>query len=256
MAILTILSDWRSPNYYFAYVAGKLHSALAQPTLIELSPPLDAHKLSQAAFILKNALPAFPENTIHGVFVGMPTDRHHICIGKINNQYVVTWNTGLLSLLCEPNELEYCLVEIENQDNAQSWLNPITEVMIQLANDKPFDFTHSPLENTLHTLQPVLQANYILGNVIHIDTYGNVISNITKALFLKTQNKRRFEIYVQSKANMVNRISANYEPEYMGELIALFNDINHLELAISHERISDLLNLDTSSEIKVVFFED
>ena len=55
---------------------------------------------------------------------------------------------------------------------------------------------------------------------------------------------------------VITRISANYEPEYMGELIALFNDINHLELAISHERISDLLNLDTSSEIKVVFFED
>lgn len=105
----------------------------------------------------------------------------------------------------------------------------------------------------LRNVQPILQRNQILGNIIHIDPYGNAITNITKEWFDTVCKGRQFELYVQSNFNKITRIHTNYEPHRMGELLALFNAQGHLEIAISHGNVAELLNLNTNSEVRVRF---
>ena len=92
-------------------------------------------------------------------------------------------------------------------------------------------------------VRPVIHESgrQLIGSVIYIDNFGNVVTNIKKSLFLEVQKTRPFIIYAQSvKFNAVynsyteainfNIPKQNREED--GKKIALWNAAGHLELAI------------------------
>jgi XTP/dITP diphosphohydrolase len=91
--------------------------------------------------------------------------------------------------------------------------------------------------------------------VIHIDSYQNAITNISQELFKRVGNGNAFEIYVQSKYNMINRINKQYNETDPGDLLAIFNSSGLMEIAIRNGNAAGLLNLDTNSTIRVEFKE-
>ncbi len=256
MPVITLLSDWNTPNHYFAFVAGHIYSALPEINFVELSPPVKAHHISQAALILKNALNYFEAGSIHTVFVGMPDNNQKLVIGKYKEQYIISWDTGLLSLIDDIDKFEICVGLFPSKEGDKKWLTPITETAIRISNGATlcFEAFCEDLDIlVLKQIHPMIQANAIFGNIISIDPYGNAVSNISKSMFEQYSVGKEFEIIVQSKSNSIDHISDGYNSDEMGDLIAVFNDDDLLEIAISHDNVSELLQLDTNSEIKVQF---
>ena len=68
---------------------------------------------------------------------------------------------------------------------------------------------------------------------IYIDSYGNVITNITKSLFQQVRKGRSFTILFRSSAYAITKISRKYSQVPEGEKIALFGSSEHLEIAIN-----------------------
>jgi hypothetical protein len=98
-------------------------------------------------------------------------------------------------------------------------------------------------------LQPIIAAdkNSIKGSVIYIDHFGNVVTNITKTLFLQIAKGRPYEIPIrqgntQKRAIPIKNIWAKYSDisnagnysikNYEGDKLAIFNEAGHLEIAI------------------------
>ena len=92
-------------------------------------------------------------------------------------------------------------------------------------------------------LRPVVnkEENQIIGSVIYIDNYGNVISNITEKLFKEVSKTRDFTINARSVKfskiykNYSDAIDFNLEKkdrEEDGKKIALFNNLGYLQLSI------------------------
>jgi len=254
MPLITLLTDWESSNTYLPQVMGSIYSGLPAATVVSISPPVKAHQVTRAGYILKHSLSTFPEGTIHAIFVGMPPDFSKVLIATIGSQLVITWDTGLISLLSD-DMISVHTYEYSTQSNENNWLTPMANAIIKAGKEEPIEhWTHPTADYIqLHNVQPTLQRNQILGNVIHIDPYGNAITNITKDWFDTVSKGRKFELYVQSNFNKIARINTDYEPHRMGELLALFNAQGHMEIAISHGNVAELLNLNTSSEVRVRF---
>ena len=82
--------------------------------------------------------------------------------------------------------------------------------------------------------------NSIKGNVIYIDHFGNVVTNISKKQFLDVAKGRPYEIVMKTKN--IKTILPNYSSiatnekyaikNYEGEKLALFNEAGFLEIAI------------------------
>lgn len=83
----------------------------------------------------------------------------------------------------------------------------------------------------------------------------NAISNISKDLFERVSQGRKFEIFVQSQHNRVDRIAKTYNEVDAGELVALFNSAGLLEIAINNGHATELLNLTNNSSIRIKFYE-
>jgi len=184
----------------------------------------------------------------------MPTDFSKVLIASIDNQLIITWDTGLISLLAD-EKITVQVFEDTTQPIENSWLSPIATAIIKAGKKESLEHWTNPTTEFIQLRQilPILQRNQILGNVIHIDPYGNAITNITKDWFDSVSKDRKFELYVQSNFNKIARINTDYEPHRIGELLALFNAQGHLEIAISHGNVAELLNLDTNSEVRVRF---
>ena len=85
------------------------------------------------------------------------------------------------------------------------------------------------------------QSNQIIGDVIYIDNYGNVICNITKTLFDDVGKGRNFKITARTAnfskvhthySNAINFETPPEKREEDGKKLALWNSSSYLELSI------------------------
>src|SRR6185436_15749833 len=110
MSIVTLTTDLGYRDPYLAIVKATLISQNPGQQIIDLSCEINNNTISDAAFILKNALPYFPENTIHLVAIKFIVDRSspdknsnidnsRYLLTRYKGQYIVCPDNGLLTLL-------------------------------------------------------------------------------------------------------------------------------------------------------------
>ena len=104
-------------------------------------------------------------------------------------------------------------------------------------------------------LKPTLGESSITGSVIYLDTYQNAITNISKEFFERIVGGKDFQIFVQSKHYMLDSINTRYNETPDGELLAIFNSLGLLEVAIRNGNAAGLLRLSTDSTIRIDFKE-
>jgi S-adenosylmethionine hydrolase len=132
------------------------------------------------------------------------------------------------------------------------------ELACQLVRGTPITELGTPTTqyNKQVPLRPTLEDHTITGSVIYIDSYSNAITNISRELFDRIGNGRRFQIFVQSKHYTLHKINQRYNESPPGELLAIFNSAGLLEIAIRNGNAAGLLHLNTNSSIRVEFKAD
>ena len=96
-------------------------------------------------------------------------------------------------------------------------------------------------------LQPLLDNNWIEGQIIFIDNFENVIVNITREQFEEQRKGRSFRI-VFKRDEVIDRISESYADVNEGDKLALFNSAGYLEIAINKGNAAGLFGLKGFSE--------
>ena len=96
-------------------------------------------------------------------------------------------------------------------------------------------------------LRPTLENNSIEGQIIFIDSFENVIVNITHEQFEEQRKGRSFRI-VFKRDEVIDRISECYADVAEGEKLALFNSAGYLEIAINKGNAAGLFGLKGFSE--------
>jgi S-adenosylmethionine hydrolase len=100
-------------------------------------------------------------------------------------------------------------------------------------------------------LRATIDKDVIIGSILFIDSYGNVISNITREVFYRVFEKKDYKILIQSNRNYTSKISSRYSDVPVGELLAKFNQLELLELSINGANISELLGISVGSVVRV-----
>ena len=100
-------------------------------------------------------------------------------------------------------------------------------------------------------LRPVLDNGIIKGHVMYIDSYENIITNITESLFKEARQNRKFNIVVRSYE--IKKISRSYTDVAPGEILALFDSNGYLEIAMNQGNAAGLLGLDYKDMVRIEF---
>ena len=257
MAIITLTTDLGSKDFYQAALKGSILNILPTANIVDITHEVPSFNISYAAFVLKNAYPYFPKNTVHLIGIDSVFSEHTKYIAlRYKNHYFVGADNGIFSLLFEDEPDE--LVEINIMQDFKYLHFPLVDIFVKaaihLAKGGKLSEIGVPTGEIEHRmlLHPVIERDIIRGSVIYIDTFCNVITNITKDLFTKIQRNRDFTLYFR-KSETITQLSWHYNEVPEGEKLCLFGISNHLEIAINKGKASGLLGLHLSDIVRVEF---
>jgi len=249
MAIITLTTDFGEKDYFAGAVKGAIYSELSDVRIVDVSHSVSPFHISEAAYIIKNAYKSFPKGSIHiiGIDSELTPENKHLAV-KLDEHYFICANNGILSLLASEIRPEK-IVEINIHDKIQTNF-PVLDVFVKVAchisRGGTLEVIGKSVSEIRHLKQfePIINSekNQILGHVIYIDNYGNVITNISRKLFETVGKGRTFKISArtvnfstiyETYSHAINfEVEKEKRKEEDGKKLAVFNSAGYIELAI------------------------
>jgi S-adenosyl-L-methionine hydrolase (adenosine-forming) len=260
--LITLTTDLGTRDWYAGVLKGAIMRAAPSACLIDISHEVRPYDIVQAALVLRNACPEFPEDTLHLVAVNCVygADARFVAVRHGGHLFFAPDN-GLLTLLPDTDAwTEVRLLPHDTQGGGSQGghfnvKNIYAAGVAHLANGGSWDTLGTPLEQPLQrriSLQPVITANHIRGTVVYIDRFDNVVLNITKTTFEQAQRGRAFSLYFK-RNDPLTTLHVNYSDVALGEPLCLFNSAGLLEIAINFGRAATLLGLKEEDVVEVIF---
>ncbi len=257
MGIITLTTDLGYKDFYQAALKGSLVRLHPDVRIIDISHEIPSFDIRHAAFVIKNAYPHFPENTVHLVGIDSVFNKNTRYIAlRYKNHYFVGADNGIFSLIMEGKPQE--IVEINLIQDLKYLHFPLTDIFAKaachLAKGGKLTEIGDPIDSTVErtVIQPVIEKDSLRGSVVFVDSFGNVVSNISKELFNKTQKSRDFVLSFR-RNETIKQMSWHYNEVPEGEKLCLFGISNYLEIAINKGNASQLLGLNQGDIIRVDF---
>ena len=278
MSIVTLTTDFGMKAHFVGAVKGALLTEIPEVKIIDISHNISPFSVIEAAYVIQNAFSAFPKGSIHiiGVDSELTPENTHIAM-LLNGHYFICANNGILSMVCAETQADQ-IVEINIHDKILCAF-PVLDVFVKVAAHIARGGTLEVIGKTLQDIKPIknispflsAENHQLMGHVIYIDRYDNVITNIRKPFFESIQKNRRFEIMARNYkfTKVHNRYSGlvNFDIPIekrndVGRGMAVFNSSNYLEIAMYKSNkasvggAATLMGLDMMDSIIVQFFDD
>ncbi len=268
MAIITITSDCGTEDHYPAAVKGKILSQLPDAVIVDVTYQIPPFNIGRAAYILRNVFPYYPENTIHIIGVNAIASMQcpHVVV-HAHGQYFIGADNGIFSLLFD--ELPTEVYEIDLHQDSDYFTFPVrdlfSKVACEIAKNTPLEQIGSKthIANRIERLKPVHKlerdengipvAAEIRANIVYIDHYGNVITNLHQNLF--EEYGRQFQSYsIKFRGkDQIAKLSRAYQDVSKGNPLAIFDSNGYLQLATNYGNFSKLEGMDTRDTVLIKF---
>lgn len=262
MGLLTLTTDWGLRDHYVAAFKGELICLYPEVRCIDITHDIEHFNILQASFILRSAFPRFPAGTVH--FIGLTgsdpnkeTRQADVLIVNSQEHIFVGQDSGIFSLLLGESPLEIIRLSVDPENTQADYSKKIMETLVALVNGT------SPLvlgekQTTIHQsylAQPTVDSDSIRGTILYIDSFGNVIVNVSLTKFEQERKSRSFTIFLRKSVYDIKKISRHYHEAEIGEIVALFNREGFLEIAINHDSAAHLLGLKIMDPIRIEFYD-
>ncbi len=260
MAIITLTTDWKFDDFYTGAVKGMIYSNCTDAKIVDINLQINPFNIVQGTLILQQSFQYFPKGTIHIFDVNsVVSNETGYAVIKYLDHYFIGANNGSLGLIITGEPQAAFKIEMFRNDDCLTFpaLHIFAPAAAFLANGNKIE----DIGIVIHDIErqtpfrPVINDDTIVGSVICIDSYNNLITNISKDLFNQVGSGRSFEIIIKSNHYKIKKINDTYNETSVGELLAVFNSASLLEIAINMGNIAELLNIGINSNIRVRFNE-
>ena len=257
MPVVTLTTDFGNESYYVAALKGSLLRLIPGVSLVDLSNNIPPFAIAQAAFLLRNAWPSFPQGTIHliGIDIDVNLYGQYLLVEK-DGQFFIGADNGIFALLFD--ELPERVFRInrfyDHRSDSFAGHHVFAQAAAALVHSGNPEAIGVPaaIKNQKEHFKPTVDAGSIRGHVVYVDSYGNVITNISEPMFEEVGRGRRFRIRFR-RTEELDRLSSNYSDVPPGERLCIFGASGFLEIAMNRGEAAQLLGLKPGSVILIEF---
>ena len=251
MAIISLLSDFGHKDPYVAEMKAIILSINPTVRIVDITHEIEKFNIRMGAYVLASATPYFPKNTVHEAVVdpSVGTKRRPVIVETSRSLYVGPDN-GLLMLAAhkehitnvyEINNPEYMMPNVSKTFHGRDIFAPAAAHLTE--GNKPSTFG-SVIHDYIvpHFVKPRQRHGELLGEVLHVDDFGNAISNISAEDLKKMDIHKQDALQVRlGRKIMTLRFCSAYGDVPVGTPLALIGGSNFLEVAINQESASKSL---------------
>ncbi len=241
--VLTLATDFGLQDSYVGTMKGVILRILPDARMVDLTHQITAQDVVEASLVLENAYRFFPAGTVHVVVVdpGVGTPRRAILIATPEAYFVGPDNGTFTRVLGSESERrifeisaeQFLLPAISDTFHGRDIFAPAAAYLASGVAPEEFGPEISdPI--VLPLPEPRVWSHRIVGQVIYVDSFGNVITNVSHELWDREVRDRTFLISINGKR--IDRVVRTYLDQEMGATLALFGSSELLEIAVAGGR--------------------
>ncbi len=257
-SLITLLTDFGSRDAYVASMKGVILGLNPEAVLIDLTHDLPPQDIRAGAFVLAAVAPYFPEGTIHLAVVdpGVGTQRRALA-ARARGQFWVGPDNGLFTLIFR-TVTDLAVVSLEDEAyfrpqvsatfHGRDIFAPVAAHLslgVDLAQFGP----PIPAPVSLLWPVPVFTSESVRGEIIYVDRFGNLVTNLEAAAFQAWLADRDFCLKVGSQT--IRRLAHTYMDGAPGEFLALVGSHGYLEIACNQDSAARRLQAGVSLPLEV-----
>jgi len=256
--IITLLTDFGTKDYYVASMKGVILGINPRCKVVDISHHIHPQDIMAGAFVLAHAFSYFPEGTIHLAVVdpGVGGARAPILI-VTDHFFFVGPDNGLFSLVLRKEKIRetyvltekrFFLPEISQTFHGRDIFAPVAGHLTLGISPKAFGRRIDSLK-TLNFPEPIVRGMNLIGEVIHIDSFGNLITNIGREGFSQFIQGRPF--LIKAGKGIIKGLKDGYWEGKKNEPIALFGSGGCLEIAVREGSAEKMLKMKKGDSIRI-----
>jgi S-adenosylmethionine hydrolase len=249
VSIVTITSDFGGKDYIAGAFKGRLLKQFAECRFIDITHEVEPFNFAEAAYIIRNSVLHFPENSFHLLLVDLfDSAKCFPVLAYHEGHYFGAPDNGLLPMVLgtQPEMAVLLNLPAGQQFNTLAWADTFGKAIKHIEEGLPMQQLGSEPERLEEKMN--LRANYgedfIDGRIIFIDRFENVVVNISRDVFEQVGKGRNFAITFKSK-DTIQKINEGYPQVSEGSKLAFFNAAGYLEIAVNKGNAAGLFGLQT-----------
>ena len=256
--VITLMTDFGTSDHYVGVMKGVILNINPQVQIVDIThdiPPQDVHG---AAFLIDSAHRYFPTGTVHVVVVdpGVGSERRAIACQTETAHFVCPDNGILSHILCREERIHtvavensaYFLPQVSNTFHGRDIFAPIAA---HLSRGIPIDKLGSPVAQPvqLPVPQPQVTDRAIIGHIIWIDSFGNLVTDISHEILESLEG--RDGVVIHAGSAKIDRLNRSYAESTVGEALAIVGSFNRLEISINQGNAAQTLGMKRGDTITI-----
>ena len=264
MAFITLMTDFGIKDGNVGVMKGVIWGICPQAQISDLSHMIGPQNVREASLILLRSAPYFPKGTVHIVVVdpGVGTARRPMA-ARIGDWFYVGPDNGVITLLLERAEQQGWSAAFVQLDQTRYWLPDVSHVFhgrdifspvgAHLANGVALAALGSEFSDPVRLPfpAPTRIGNVWRGEVIHIDHFGNVASNI-RVEHLGGELRHKERIQVKLKGVEIQGLVNTFGERAPGEVVALLGSTGNLIVSVVNGSAADQLRVKVGDGIEAI----
>ena len=256
--MITLVTDFGNESGYAGVMKGVILTVNHNCQVIDITHQVSPHDIEEAAFLLYNTYSYFPKHSIHIVVVdpGVGSERIPIVV-ETDKHWFVGPDNGVFSLLFSGEGVKkvweitnkcYFLPEVSSTFHGRDIFAPIAA---HLSLGVPAEELGKEVKKfiRLKDIDPKVFKGMIKAKVIHVDRFGNLVSNISQDLFNKVVADKSFSITVGGRK--VQKLSLSYTEAGNDEILALFGSSGWLEVSLKDGNCQKELQVKKGAAVEI-----
>jgi len=238
-SIITLLTDFGTNDHYVASMKGVILSINPACTIVDISHDVEPQSIIEGAFLLGNSFSYFPKATIHLSVVdpGVGSPRNPVLV-VTQNYFFIGPDNGLFEFIKKKEMVKqvvvltnekYFLPAVSRTFHGRDIFAPVAAHLSLGIKPSAFGYRTGSLRE-LGMRKPVIRGGKLSGEILHIDHFGNLISNIDEEMLFQFVRGRSFVIRMSGKS--IRDVKKGYWEGRGGAPIALIGSSGFLEVSV------------------------
>lgn len=261
--IVTLLTDFGNADGFIGVMKGVMLQIAPDIQFVDITHELPAFSLSAAAFLNSWSYGYFPPGTVHLCVVdpGVGSKRRALAVETQGHTFIAPDN-GLLSpvlamsgerTVISADKPEYWLSKISNTFHGRDIFSPLAA---HVARGVSAAALGSPIDDPVMLAcdPPMITPASIECHIRYIDHFGNLITDLTRSRFEQWAVQTGCElggVDIHLDSVVINGVSKTYSARKPGELAAVFDGYDCLEIAVAQGNASQKLGLGVDRAVTV-----
>lgn len=258
-AIITLTSDFGLKDPYVAEMKAVILGINRKATVVDLTHEIEKFNIRMGAYMLASASPYFPKGTIHVAVVdpSVGTKRHPILIQTKKSFYVGPDN-GVLILAAKNEGIQHIykianrklmLPKVSNTFHGRDMFAPAAA---HLSSGIPPEEFGPEIHKVLTPdfAKVTKRKNLFMGEVMHVDGFGNIITNISENDLKTMKIKHKVNVKLKN-ARLELKLCKAYAEVEQKQPLAIIGSHNFLEISINQGDAATFFKVRSGDKVTV-----